>query len=142
MLIGIGLDILHVERLRRSLARFGLGYLDEIFSEQELALLSIPPSLSPAEFYARGFCAKEACAKALGTGIDENVDWYDFAVDLSTTPPQITLTGGAAEVLASITTARAQPKINLDVGSRGGLAFAFVVISICSPVRPTGEQCG
>jgi holo-[acyl-carrier protein] synthase len=130
VLIGIGIDILQVERLRRSLSRFGKGYLDEVFSENELSRARIPAHLSEAAFYARGFCAKEACAKALGTGIDENVDWYDIAVDLYATAPVITLMGGAAERLASLTPARAVTKISLDVGTRGGLAFAFVAISV------------
>ena len=129
MLIGIGVDILHVERLRRSLTRFGKDYLDEIFSEHELSRLRVPADLSEAAFYARGFCAKEACAKALGTGIDGNVDWYDFEVDFSATLPNIILTGGAAERLASLIPPRAIPTITLDVGSRRGLAFALVAIS-------------
>ena len=135
MLIGIGADILQIERFRRSLARFGRGYLEELFSEDELARSRIPANLTEAAFYARAFCAKEACAKALGTGIDETVDWYDISVDQSTLPATITLFGGAMARLAAFTPPGFQTAISLDVGSKNGLAHASVLISVVRQER-------
>jgi holo-[acyl-carrier protein] synthase len=129
VLVGIGADILQIERLRRSLVRFGRRYLEEVFSEEELARSQVPTNLSEVAFYARAFCAKEACAKALGTGIDETVDWYDISVDQSTLPATITLVGGAMTRLEALTPSGFQPVISLDVASKDGLAQACVIIS-------------
>nr|WP_246425954.1 holo-ACP synthase [Sphingomonas kyeonggiensis] len=129
-MIGIGADILQIERFRRSLARFGRGYLEEVFSEEELARSRVAANLTEASFYARAFCAKEACAKALGTGIDETVDWYDISVDQSTSPATITLSGGAITRLAALTPTGFQSVISLDLGSKNGLAQACVMISV------------
>lgn len=128
MLIGIGTDILVIERLRRSLVRFGRGYLEDIFSDDELARASVPADEGGAAYYARAFCAKEACAKALGTGLDENVDWFDFSVDQSTLPASITLSGGALSQLTALTPQGLHARVALDVGSKRGLAHATVVI--------------
>ncbi len=130
MLIGIGTDILQIERLRRSLARFGRGYLEEVFSEEELARSRVPANLTEAAFYARAFCAKEACAKALGTGIDETVDWYDISVDQSTLPATIMLSGGAMMRLAALTPIGLPAVIWLDVGLKDSLAYAGVMITV------------
>lgn len=130
MLIGIGVDILQIERFRRSLARFGRGYLDELFSEEELARSWVSMNLTEAAFFARAFCAKEACAKALGTGIDPTVDWHDISVDQSTLPATISLVGGAITRLAALTPVGFQPIISLNVGSTNGLAQACVMISV------------
>ncbi|MFA7585391.1 MAG: holo-ACP synthase [Novosphingobium sp.] len=129
MIIGVGADILQIERLRRSLAKFGKGYLEEVYSEDELAT-AIPPSyLTEAEFHSRAFCAKEACSKALGTGIDENVDWYDIIIDQLSQPPKITLFGGALTRLETLTPPNFQAHIALTVGGNDGIASAYVVIS-------------
>ncbi|WP_129792138.1 4'-phosphopantetheinyl transferase superfamily protein [Sphingosinicella sp. CPCC 101087] len=130
MLVGIGADILQIERFRRSLARFGRGYLEEVFSEEELARSWVPANLTEAAFFARAFCAKEACAKALGTGIDETVDWYDISVDQVTLPATIALFGGAIARLEALTPIGFQSVISLDIGSKNGLARACVMISV------------
>lgn len=128
MLIGIGADILHIERFRRSLTRFGPGYLEEVFTDQELARSRIPGNMTEAAFYARAFCAKEACSKALGTGIDGTVDWYDISVDQSTLPATIRLFNGAKQRLAALMPTGFQSVISLDVGTKGGLAHACVML--------------
>lgn len=129
MLIGVGIDILQIERVRRSLRRFGRGYLEETCSEEEISHLQVPASLTDEAFYARAFCAKEACAKALGTGIDGAVHWHDILVDQSTSPPTITLQGGAIERLVDLTPSGFRSAITVDVGSRNGLAQAVVMIT-------------
>lgn len=129
MLIGVGIDILQIERVRRSLRRFGRGYLEETCSDEEISRLQVPANLTDEAFYARAFCAKEACAKALGTGIDGAVHWHDILVDQSTSPPTIALEGGAIERLADITPSGFRPAITVDVGSRNGLAQAVVMIT-------------
>lgn len=135
MLIGIGADILQIERFRRSLARFGRGYLEEVFSEEELARSRVPANLTEAAFFARAFCAKEACSKALGTGIDATVDWHDISVDQSTLPATIKLFGGAITRLAALTPIDFQSIISLDVGSKNGIAQAFVMVSAVNQDR-------
>src|SRR3546814_12116008 len=67
-------------------------------------------NLTDEAFYARAFCAKEACSKALGTGIDGAVHWHDLLVDQSTSPPTIALEGGAIERLADITPSRSEER--------------------------------
>ena len=128
MLLGIGADILHIERFRRSLARFGPGYLEEVFTDEELARSQIPSNMTEAAFYARAFCAKEACSKALGTGIDETVDWYDISVDQSTSPATIRLFNGAKRRLAALVPPDFQSVVSLDVGTKEELAHACVIL--------------
>jgi holo-[acyl-carrier protein] synthase len=129
VLIGVGIDILQIERVRRSLKRFGRGYLEETCSDEEIARFQAPANLTEEAFYARAFCAKEACAKALGTGIDGAVNWHDILVDQSSSPPTITLKGGAIERLTDITPPGFRSAIAVDVGSRNGLAQAVVMIT-------------
>ncbi|MCJ2183698.1 holo-ACP synthase [Novosphingobium sp. 1949] len=128
LILGIGSDILWVERLRRSLRRFGPGYLEEVFSFEELE--ASPPFGDAAEFYARAFCAKEACAKALGTGIADDVDWYDIQVIQRPGTTLLVLHEGALRHLLSMVPNGSDFTIHVDIGSRKGLAFAFVVIEI------------
>jgi len=127
VIIGIGADILQVERLRRSLRRFGVGYLEEMFTPDEIAM---PQATSDvATHFSLGFCAKEACAKALGTGIDVDVDWYNIQIDYRTPSPRLMLSGGARTRLDVLTSAGsvAVPQLSLSVA--GGLAQAIVIIA-------------
>ena len=128
MIIGIGSDNLWIERFRRSLTRFGLGYLEETFTPEELE--RSPCFGDPATFYARAFCAKEACSKALGTGITEDVDWYDIEIIQQRDGTEIHLTEGALRQLRSFTPANAEAVIHADVRSEKGIAYAFVVIEV------------
>ena len=127
MIIGIGADILQVERLRRSLGRFGAGYLEEMFTPDEIAMPQATPDA--ATHFSLGFCAKEACAKALGTGIDADVDWYDIEMDCRTPSPRLMLSGGARSRMDVLTPAGsvAVPQLSLSVA--GGLAQAIVIIA-------------
>lgn len=127
-ILGIGSDILWVERFGRSLQRFGPGYLEEICSYRELQ--ESPCFGDPAEFYARVFCAKEACAKALGTGVGEDVDWYDIQVIQKPDSFRVILLDDAHRYVCSRVPQGSQVTMNVDVGSRKGLAFAFVVIEV------------
>lgn len=111
------------------MAKFGKGYLEEVYSEDELATASPPSHLTEAEFHSRAFCAKEACSKALGTGIDESVDWYDIVVDQFSLPPKITLLGDALTRLETLMPHAFEAEIALTVGSNERLAYAYVVIS-------------
>lgn len=76
MIIGIGADLCHIEHIRRSLRRFGNDYLDQLFTNDER--LPQGCDIDFATLYARTFCGKQACAKALGTGIAEGVNWRNI----------------------------------------------------------------
>lgn len=127
MIIGIGADILQVERLRRSLRRFGAGYLEEIFTPDEIAMPQA--TRDKATHFSLGFCAKEACAKALGTGIDADVDWYDIEVDYRTPFPRLMLSGGARTRLEILTPVGSVAVPQLSLGVVGDLAQAIVIIA-------------
>ncbi|USI73571.1 holo-ACP synthase [Sphingomonas morindae] len=127
MIIGIGTDILQIERLRRSLRRFGAGYLEEMFTPQEIAMPQV--TLDAATHFSLGFCAKEACAKALGTGIDADVDWFDIEIDYRTPSPRLMLSGGARTRLEFLTSAGSVAVPQLSLGVAGGLAQAIVIIA-------------
>lgn len=127
MIIGIGADILQVERLRRSLRRFGAGYLEEMFTPHEIAMPRA--TLDAGTHFSLGFCAKEACAKALGTGIDADVDWYDIEIDYRMPSPRLMLSGGARTRLDVLTSAGSVAVPQLSFGVEGGLAQAIVIIS-------------
>ena len=127
MIIGIGADILQVERLRRSLRRFGAGYLEEMFTPGEITMPQATPDA--ATHFSLGFCAKEACAKALGTGIDADVDWYDIEIDYRTPCPRLMLSGGARARLDFLTSAGSVAVPQLSLGITGGLAQAIVIIA-------------
>jgi holo-[acyl-carrier protein] synthase len=76
MIIGVGADLCRIERIRRSLDHFGQSWIDELFTTKEAAWCSSGPD--PGLAFATLFCCKEACAKALGTGLTNNVDPRDI----------------------------------------------------------------
>jgi len=119
-ILGIGSDILWTERMRRSLRRFGPGYLEEVFSYEELQ--ASPCFGDPAEFYAS--------AKALGTGIDENVDWYDIQVIQAPGSTRLVLHEGARRHLLSKIPPNGSSIIHSKATSKKDIACALVIIEI------------
>src|SRR5215203_4026739 len=102
MILGIGSDLCDIRRIERSLARFGERFTHRIFTDGERARSDRRAARAPS--YARRFAAKEACAKALGTGMRAGVFWRDMeVVNLPSGRPTLRLTGGALERLRAIT---------------------------------------
>ena len=127
MIIGIGSDLCDIRRVEETLERFGERFIKRCFTpvEQEKA----SRRANAGATYAKRFAAKEACAKALGTGLRAGVFWRDMGVvNLRSGQPTMKLTGGAAERLARIVPAGCEARIHLTITDEYPLAQAFVVI--------------
>ena len=128
MIIGIGSDITDVRRIAKVLDRHGERFIDRIFTPIERA--KAEKRRNRVETYAKRFAAKEACAKALGTGLRAGVWWRDMGVvNLPSGRPTLELTGGARRRLDVITPAGYEARIDLTITDEGPMAHAFVVIS-------------
>ncbi len=128
MIIGIGSDIVDVRRIERVIERHGERFLARIFTETERA--KADGRARRFETYAKRFAAKEACAKALGTGLRAGVFWRDMGVvNLSSGRPTMELTGGALKRLQAITPKACEARIDITITDEGPMAQAFVVIS-------------
>jgi holo-[acyl-carrier protein] synthase len=128
VIIGIGNDLVDIRRIEKSLARFGDRFVQRIFTEIEQKRSE--GRATRAASYAKRFAAKEACSKALGTGLRRGVFWRDMGViNLRSGKPTIALTGGALTRLEEITPAGMSPQIDLTLTDEFPLAQAFVIIS-------------
>ena len=127
MIIGIGSDLIDIRRVEKSLERFGARFTERCFTEIERA--KSDGRKNRAASYAKRFAAKEACAKALGTGMRADVYWRDMGVvNLKSGQPTLALTGHAAEHLARLTPPGHEPRIHLTLSDEHPYALAFVVI--------------
>src|SRR5206468_11349029 len=128
MIIGIGSDITDIRRIEKVIERHGERFLARIFTDTERARAE--RRAKSVETYAKRFAAKEACAKALGTGLRAGVFWRDMGVvNLPSGRPTMTLTGGALARLNAITPAGCEARIDVTVTDEGPMAQAVVVIS-------------
>lgn len=128
MIIGLGSDLIDIRRIENTLDRFGRRFTDRIFTEAEQR--KSERRVQRAATYAKRFAAKEACAKALGTGLRAGVFWRDIGVvNLPTGQPTIHLTGGAARRLRQITPPGMTARIALSLTDDFPLAQAIVIIS-------------
>ena len=128
MILGIGSDLCDVRRIERVLERHGERFLDRIFTAAERA--KADGRANRVETYAKRFAAKEACAKALGTGFRAGVFFRDMGVvNLPSGKPTLKLTGGALERLRAITPPGCEAQIDLALTDEGPFAQAFVIIS-------------
>ena len=128
MIIGIGNDLCNIERIEKTLERFGERFETRVFTGTEIALAR--RRRRTAETYAKRFAAKEACAKALGTGVPRRgVHWKDLGVvNLPTGKPTLALTGGAAKRLAAMTPEGHDVVIHLTITDDHPWAEAQVII--------------
>ena len=128
MIIGMGNDLCNIERIKRSIDRFGDRFKNRCFTDVEIALAE-RRKLS-AETYAKRFAAKEACAKALGTGVPRRgVHWKHMGVvNLPTGKPTMALTGGAAERLKQMLPDGHEALIHLTITDDHPWASAVVII--------------
>ena len=129
MIIGLGSDLIDIDRIERTIARYGDRFLDRIFTETERAKAARRP-LTAIATYAKRFAAKEACAKALGTGFRAGVFWRDMGVvNLPSGQPTLVLSGGALKRLQAITPPGAKARIELTMTDEPPIAQAVVIIS-------------
>ena len=128
MILGIGSDITDVRRIAKVIERHGDRFLDRVFTPIERA--KADKRRNRVETYAKRFAAKEACAKALGTGLRAGVWWRDMGVvNLPGGRPTMELTGGAKRRLQKITPQGYEARIDVTITDEGPMAHAFVVIS-------------
>jgi holo-[acyl-carrier protein] synthase len=127
VIIGIGTDIVDIRRIERTIARFGERFLDRIFTAKERARAE--RRANRIATYAKRFAAKEACAKALGTGFRRGVFFRDIGVvNLASGQPTLSLTGGASARLVALTPPGFAARIDLALTDEWPLAQAFVII--------------
>jgi holo-[acyl-carrier protein] synthase len=128
MILGIGNDMADVRRIEQTLKRFGPRFEQRCFTSHEQARAQRRPAQS-ASTYAKRFAAKEACAKALGTGMRKGVFWADMGVvNLPSGQPTLKLTGGALARLMELVPLGYLPHIHLSLSDELPYALAFVVI--------------
>ncbi len=133
MILGIGSDLVDVRRIGRVIDRHGERFLARVFTATERA--KADRRANRIETYAKRFAAKEACAKALGTGLRAGVFWRDMSViNLTSGRPTMWLTGGALKRLEAMTPADCEARIDVSITDEGPIAQAFVMIS----ARPRG----
>jgi len=129
MIIGIGADLCDVRRIEKVMERFGARFLDRVFTETERARAARRTKSLHAATYAKRFAAKEACAKALGTGFSNGVFHKDMGVvNLPSGEPTLQLTGGAAARLKKLLPAGHKARILLTLTDEPPIAFAQVMI--------------
>ena len=128
MIIGLGSDLIDIRRIEKTLARHGERFLSRLYTETERR--KSEGRMQRAASYAKRFAAKEACAKALGTGLRKGVFWRDMGVvNLRGGKPSLKLTGGALKRLQEITPPGHEAQIDLTITDDFPLAQAIVIIS-------------
>lgn len=127
MIIGMGSDLIDIRRVERSLERFGTRFTQRVFTEIERT--KSDRRKNRAASYAKRFAAKEACSKALGTGISNGVFWRDMGVvNDRAGKPTMHLINGAAKRLAILTPSGYDARVHVTITDDFPLAQAFVVI--------------
>ena len=128
MILGLGNDIVDIRRIEKTIERYGDRFLTRVFTDTERK--KSDNRAGRAASYAKRFAAKEACAKALGTGFRKGVFWRDMGVvNLRSGRPTMVLTGGAAEQLRRITPEGFEPRVDVSLTDDFPQAQAVVVIS-------------
>jgi holo-[acyl-carrier protein] synthase len=130
MILGLGSDICDIRRIEQVLERFGDRFLARVFTETERAKAERRQGTSRSGTYAKRFAAKEACAKALGTGFARGVFMSDLGVvNLPGGQPTFLLSGGAAHRLSVITPPGCVARVDLTMTDEYPYAYAQVIIS-------------
>jgi holo-[acyl-carrier protein] synthase len=127
MIIGIGNDIIDIRRIEKTLEKHGERFIKRIFTDIEIR--KSERRAQRVASYAKRFAAKEACSKALGTGLSNSVYWRDMGVvNLPSGKPTMNLTNGAAEQLARMTPAGQKAVVHLTMTDEYPYAQAIVII--------------
>lgn len=138
MIVGIGSDLIDIRRIEKTLMRFGDRFTNRVFTEIERA--KSDRRSERAASYAKRFAAKEACSKALGTGIRMGVAWREMGVvNLPSGKPTMELSGSALKRLESLVPDGFSARIDLTITDDFPLAQAFVVITAWPPDWPSLE---
>lgn len=128
MIIGVGTDLLDIRRIEQTLARFGERFCSRVFVDSER--MRCERRANRAACYAQRYAAKEACSKALGTGLRQGVFWRDMVVtSLPSGKPVLTLTGGARRRLDALVPEGMDAAIEVTLTDEYPMAHAVVVIS-------------
>lgn len=129
MILGVGVDLVDIRRIERTLARFGDRFTRRCFTELERA--KADRRATRAATYAKRFAAKEACSKALGTGFNQGVFMREIGVvNLASGQPTLRLAGGAAQRLDAMTPSGHVAELHLTLTDEPPLAQALVFISL------------
>ena len=135
MIVGIGSDLINIDRVGRTIERFGDRFINRIFTPLEIARAE--RRADRVATYAKRYAAKEACAKALGTGFRKGVYWRDLGiVNLPGGRPSLVLTGGAQARLEAIIPPGLTARIDLTITDEYPFAQALVIISAEAPSFP------
>jgi holo-[acyl-carrier protein] synthase len=127
MIIGIGNDIIDIRRIEKTIGRHGQRFIDRVYTETEKRKSERRAQRIPS--YAKRFAAKEACSKALGTGLSNGVYWRDMGVvNLPSGKPTMELTHGAAEQLRRLVPAGKTAVVHLTMTDEYPYAQAIVII--------------
>ncbi|PPQ34534.1 holo-ACP synthase [Rhodopila globiformis] len=130
MILGIGSDICDIRRIEAAIARHGMRFIERVFTETERAKAMRRTEKIQAATYAKRFAAKEAAAKALGTGFRQGVFFSDLdVVNLPSGQPTLAMTGGAAERLRAITPPGLLSQVHLTMTDEYPYAYAQVIIA-------------
>ncbi|HEX4261246.1 MAG TPA: holo-ACP synthase [Acetobacteraceae bacterium] len=129
MILGLGSDLCDIRRIERAIGRFGDRFLARVFTETERARALRRTEALRAPTFAKRFAAKEAAAKALGTGFRAGVFHSDLGVaNLPSGQPTLRLSGGAALRLAALTPPGTRAEVALTMTDEYPYAFAQVII--------------
>jgi holo-[acyl-carrier protein] synthase len=128
MILGIGSDLIDIRRIEKTLERYGDRFTERIFTATEVA--KAEARINRAATYAKRFAAKEACSKALGTGLRRGTYWRDMAVsNLPSGRPTLELSGGARRTLEKMMPSGHRADIHLSLTDDYPMAQAIVIIS-------------
>jgi len=137
MILGVGSDLIDIRRIEQTIERHGERFLGRIFTPEERA--KAERRATRVDTYAKRFAAKEACSKALGTGLRNGVFWRDMGViNLPSGRPTMELTGGALARLKEITPPGYVARIDVTLTDEYPTAQALVIISAVP--QPGGES--
>lgn len=130
MIIGLGEDLVDIARIARLITEKGDRFLKKCFTPDEISRAELHKTQERKDaYYAKRFAAKEACLKALGTGMREGLSWHDMSVsndDLGR--PVLHVTGGVAEKLSALVSVGGFVKIHVTLADESGLAKATVIL--------------
>jgi holo-[acyl-carrier protein] synthase len=139
VILGVGIDLVDIRRLEKTLDRFGDRFLDRVFTPRERQRCD--RRRRRVDAYAQRFAAKEACAKALGTGFRQGVSWQSIEIgNLPSGQPVLTLTEGAALRLAALTPPCMCAHLHVSMSDEYPYAQAFVVISAAALPPRDGQR--
>jgi holo-[acyl-carrier protein] synthase len=139
MIIGLGSDLCDARRIAKAIERHGERFLARIFTPVERA--KADRRKNRVETYAKRFAAKEACAKALGTGMSHGVFWRDMGVvNLPGGRPTLQLTGGALARLQTMLPTGHEARIELSMTDEGPMAQAIVIIQAIPAPQPSDSR--